>query len=154
MCIRDRYRSQTISNLSTCWSWDVTYGTKTSAWNVFAVPGRSMLMMQAPSRMLTCTLGAERSSFTGTMFSRQSINTWFQLSGQPSDTEMVDRPGFRAKKHVQVTMACLGGNVQPGEERTVILQGWHLYSVAVSLTSLWLVGGWKNGGCSAWWDLW
>jgi len=33
---------------------------------------------------------------------------------------------FVLKELVHITVAYLGGSVQPEEERTVVLQGWHL----------------------------
>ena len=79
-----RYSSQTTSILLVCFSWDVMFGKTTCdaySSKVFALPGRSILMIAAPSRIMTLTSGlaAAAATFTcgGTRSSKQPIRSDF-----------------------------------------------------------------------------
>ena len=94
-----KYTSQTMSNLQACYNCEVMSGTKHQWQNSgkSSNPGSSMLIVAAPSRMLTSTVRLERFSFTGVSSSKLfSKSDLFRFSAHPSVIMMVYMPNFYA----------------------------------------------------------
>ena len=74
------YSSQMTSTLIACCSWDVMYGMKTCvaySQKVSAPPGASMLVIAAPSRMMTSTSGLATFSCGGIISSKHPTRSDF-----------------------------------------------------------------------------
>jgi hypothetical protein len=71
-----------------------------------------MLTMAAPSRMVTCTVGLEAFSFTGVRSCKQLSKSDFVQDTYLWWTGLV----IMLEELIQITIAYLGGNVQPREK--------------------------------------